>query len=320
MSHGHNHGHSHGHGHAHGLGIAEASEITKRVTRYSVGVALLLVTLKAYAWLMSGSVSVLASMADSGLDFLASLVTFFAVRYAATPPDAQHRFGHGKAEAFASLIQTGLVFASAALVGREAIDRLLHPEALGATKPAIAVMGLSIILTGLLVAAQSRALRQTGSVAVAGDRLHYATDLLSNVVALAGIIVYAVTDIAWVDAAAGLVIAAWLIWGAVSVFRQAGDQLMDHELADEARARIVALATEDGSITGVHNLRTRAAGPTIHIQLHADLDPNMTLIDAHAAIVAAERRLTAAFPSADIIIHPDPRGRAEPHGADELST
>ncbi len=316
MSHGHSH---HGHAHAHVLGFAEASEITKRVTRYSVAVALLLVGLKSYAWVMSGSVSMLASMADSGLDFLASLATFFAVRYAASPPDANHRFGHGKAEAFASLIQAGLVFASAALVGREAIVRLLDPEPLGATRPAIAVMALSMVLTALLVAAQSKALRQTSSIAVAGDRLHYLTDLLSNAVALLGVIVAAATDILWVDAAAGLIIAAWLIWGAIGVFRGAANQLMDHELADESRARIIALATEDGRISAVHNLRTRAAGPTIHIQLHADLDPNMTLIAAHDAIVAAEKRLTAAFPSADIIIHPDPRGRAEPHGADELS-
>jgi ferrous-iron efflux pump FieF len=90
--------------------------------------------------------------------------------------------------------------------------------------------------------------------------------------------------------------------------------LMDHELAEEARALIVERVTADGRISAVHGLRTRASGPVIHIQLHADLDPNMTLIEAHAAIVAAEERLVAAFPSADIIIHPDPTGQAQIHG------
>jgi divalent metal cation (Fe/Co/Zn/Cd) transporter len=89
---------------------------------------------------------------------------------------------------------------------------------------------------------------------------------------------------------------------------------MDHELPDEARARIVALMTEDARLTGVHQLRTRAAGPTVHIQMHADLDPELTLEAAHKVVVAAEKRVLEAFPSADIIIHPDPRGRAEPHG------
>ena len=89
---------------------------------------------------------------------------------------------------------------------------------------------------------------------------------------------------------------------------------MDRELPDEARARIVSLMTTDPRLMDVHQLRTRAAGPTVHIQMHADLDPALSLELAHEVVVAAERRVLAAFPSADIIIHPDPRGRAEPHG------
>jgi ferrous-iron efflux pump FieF len=116
------------------------------------------------------------------------------------------------------------------------------------------------------------------------------------------------------DAAAALVIAALLLWGAVGVFREASGQLMDRELPDEERAQIVALATEDPRLTDVHQLRTRASGPYVHIQMHADLDPQLTLEAAHAVIVAAEKRILAAFPAADIIIHADPRGRAEPHG------
>jgi len=314
MSHAHGHDHGHHLGHIHGLSIAASSQITRQVTRYAVAVALILIGLKLYAWWYSGSVALLASLADSSLDLVASLVTFFAVRYAASPPDAQHRFGHGKAEAFASLIQAGLVFASAALVGREAIVALIDPRPVTGEVAGIVVMVLSTLLTGLLIAAQSRALAKTGSVAVAGDRAHYASDLASNLVVLIGIAALAVTGLSRIDAACGLAVAAWLIWGAISVFRQASAQLMDHELADEARALIVALATEDGRIGGVHNLRTRASGPVIHIQLHADLDPNMSLVAAHAAIVAAEERLLAAFPSADIIIHPDPRGQAQAHG------
>jgi len=89
---------------------------------------------------------------------------------------------------------------------------------------------------------------------------------------------------------------------------------MDHELSDEARHRIVALMTEDGRVGDVHQLRTRASGPYVHIQMHADLDPTLSLVEAHRVMVAAERRVLKAFPAADIIIHPDPRGAAEPHG------
>jgi cation diffusion facilitator family transporter len=280
----------------------------------SVATAAVLVSIKLAAWLASGSTALLASMADSGLDLVASLATFWAVRYAAAPPDAEHRFGHGKAEAFASLIQAGLVFASAALIGREAVGDFLAPHALRQEGWAVAVMGVSTVLTGFLIAAQSRVLRRTSSVAVSGDRAHYATDLASNLIALLGIAASAWLGVNGLDAAAAVVIAALLLWGAVGVFREASSQLMDHELPDEQRAEIVRLATADGRLANVHQLRTRASGPYVHMQMHVDLDPEVTLETAHEAIVAAEKRILDAFPAADIIIHADPRGRAEPHG------
>jgi cation diffusion facilitator family transporter len=298
----------------HGLTARQSAALTRRVTLLSVSTAAILVTIKLVAWLASGSVALLASMADSGLDLLASLGTFFAVRYAVAPPDQEHRFGHGKAEAFASLMQAGLVFASAALIAREAIGDLLGPHPLKATGWAIAVMAVSTALTALLLVAQTRVLKQTASVAVSGDRAHYATDLASNLIALAGIAASAVLGINNLDAVAAILVAALLLWGAVSVFREASAQLMDRELSDEARARIVALMTEDPRLTHVHQLRTRASGPYIHMQMHIDLDPQLTLEAAHQVIVDAEKRVLAAFPAADIIIHADPRGRAEPHG------
>lgn len=293
---------------------AQTAVLTRRVTSLSVATAVVLVAAKAAAWLASGSVALLASLADSGLDLLASLITLYAVRYAVAPPDAEHRFGHGKAEAFASLMQGGLVFASAALIGREAIAGIMDPKPIAAGGWAIAVMGLSVVLTLGLITAQAWVLKRTRSVAVAGDRAHYAADLASNIAAMAGIAGAALLGLAWLDAAAGLLVAAWLLWGAIGVFREAGNQLMDHELPEDDRARIIALMKQDPRIQDVHQLRTRASGPYVHIQMHADLDPDSTLAAAHDALVAAENRVLAAFPAADIIIHPDPHGRAEPHG------
>jgi cation diffusion facilitator family transporter len=292
----------------------ESAALTRRVTVYSVVTAAVLVTIKLAVWWASGSVALLASMADSALDLLASLGTFFAVRYAVVPPDQEHRFGHGKAEAFASLMQAGLVFASAALIAREAAGDLLRPHPLQDQGLAIGVMLASMVLTALLIAAQNRVLRQTRSVAVSGDRAHYAADLASNVIALAGIAGSVWLGLNRLDAAAALVVAALLLWGAVGVFREASAQLMDRELPDEDRARILALMSEDPRLSHVHQLRTRASGPFVHMQMHVDLDPQLTLEAAHQVIVAAEKRVLAAFPSADIIIHADPRGRAEPHG------
>ena len=296
------------------LSAAETALLTRRITLASTVMALLLVTTKALAWRASDSIALLASAADSGLDLLASLVTFFAVRYAASPPDAEHRFGHGKAEAFASLMQGGLVFASAALVGREAIMGLIDPQPVRQEGLALAVMAISTVLTFGLISAQSWVLKRTSSVAVAGDRAHYATDLASNLAALAGIAAAAWLGLHGLDALAALVVTGLLLWGAISVFREAANQLMDRELPIEERERIIALVTQDVRLTDVHQLRTRASGPYVHMQMHVDLDPALSLQQAHAAVVAAEKRILAEFPSADIIIHPDPRGAAEPHG------
>lgn len=292
----------------------ETRAATRRVALLSVAVAAILIVVKAIAWRMSDSVAILASLSDSALDLVASLITVYAVRYAAEPPDAEHRFGHGKAEAFSSLMQGGLVFASGALIGREAIGALLHPRPVQHGLAGVVVMIVSIGLTLALITAQTRVVKASGSIAISGDRAHYAADLASNAVALVGVGAAAWLGLAWIDSAAGLLVALWLIWGAIGVFREASAQLMDQELPETERERIVLLATTDPRVLGVHQLRTRASGPYVHIQMHADLAADISLAEAHTTIVAAENRLLEAFPSADIIIHPDPRGLAEKHG------
>ena len=279
----------------------------------SVLTALALTGVKTAVWLGSGSTSLLASAADSALDLVAALGAFWAVRYAVAPPDAEHRFGHGKAEAFASLLQAGLVIASAALIGREAVGRLSHPQPVRAELAGLLVMALAIAATAALITLQGWVVRRTRSVAVAGDRAHYAADLLSNLAAIVGLALARLTgDPRW-DALAGGVVAVWLTWGAVGVFRTASREIMDRELADDEREHILELATSDARVLGVHQVRTRASGPFLHVQMHMDLDPDQSLVEAHVVIAAAERRITAAFPSADVMIHPDPHGHAEVH-------
>jgi cation diffusion facilitator family transporter len=296
------------------ISAEENTALTRRVTALSVATAGTLTVLKAIVWVASGSVAILSSFADSSLDLIAALGAFWAVRYAAAPPDAEHQFGHGKAEAFASLVQAGLVFASAALIGQEAIRHLVEPHRLERTGWGIAVMAFSTVLTGGLITVQTRVLRRARSLAVAGDRTHYMADLAANLIALVSIALAALFGISGFDAAGGMAVAALLLWGAIGVFRQASSELMDRELPEEARRRIIDLMTEDPRLTDVHQLRTRASGPFVHIQMHADLDPGLSLETAHEVVVAAEKRVLSSFPAADIIIHADPRGRAEPHG------
>jgi cation diffusion facilitator family transporter len=293
---------------------AAIARVTRSTALLSIAVACALIALKGWSWLSSGSVAMLSSLADSVLDLAASLFTYFAVRYAATPPDAEHRYGHGKAEAFAGLFQAGLVAISGALIAVEAVRRLFDPQPIAHGEEALGVMVVAMALTGWLIFMQSRALARTGSVATKGDRAHYAADLAANVVVVVGIAMSAFFGLAWADAIAGFFVALWLGHGAWHVAREAADHLMDRELPPQARERIKALAMAGGEFAAVHDLRTRTSGPYIHIQFHADLDPRLTLAEAHPMLVRAEERIRAAFPTADVIIHPDPRGASEPHG------
>ncbi|HWA00478.1 MAG TPA: cation diffusion facilitator family transporter [Caulobacterales bacterium] len=297
---------------------AEHTRLTRQTAALSVGVAGFLIVLKAWAWFASSSVAMLASLADSMLDLAASLFTYFAVRYAAAPPDREHRFGHGKAEAFAGLIQAGLVAVSAVLIGLEALSRFLAPRPIAHGDEGLMVMGISIVVTIALVYAQTRALKRTGSIATRADRMHYGGDVAANVVVVVGLGAGAYFGLAWADAAAGALVALWLAWGALHVSGEAADHLLDRELPDADRERIRALAEADPRFGRVHELRTRTSGPYVHIQFHAELDPQMTLEEAHKLVVAAEDRIRAQYPTADIIIHPDPRGRAEPHGHEDF--
>ena len=287
---------------------ADPHAVNRDVTRLSVGVAVVLIALKAFALGASGSVSILASLADSALDLAASLATFFAVRWAARPADDDHRHGHGKGEAMAALVQSGLVFASAVFIAWEALARMVDPRPVTGGSWGVGVIVISSLLTVWLIWRQARAVAATGSMAVAADRTHYAADLAANAVVLIGLASGAWLNAPGLDAAAGLVVAIWLFWGAVGLLRESADHLLDKEAPDADRIAITTAVLADPRITGVHQLRTRMAGTTLMIQMHVDLDPTLSLKAAHDIVVEAEHRIQAVRPGADTLIHPDPHG------------
>jgi len=290
----------------------DADLAARHATRLSVGVAVLLIALKAFALGASGSVSILASLADSALDLIASLATFFAVRWAAAPADEDHRYGHGKGEALAALVQAGLIFASAVFIGWEAVQRIFDPRPVVAGEWGAAVMVLSMAITAGLIWYQGRVVARSGSMAVHADRAHYAADLAAGAVVLIGVISGAFLSAPGLDAAAGLIVAIWLFWGAIGLLKTAADPLLDKAAPDADRVAVTSAVLADPRISGVHRLRTRMVGPVMMVQMHVDLDPTLTLQQAHDILEAAEARVLAAFPRADILIHPDPRGVIHP--------
>ncbi len=283
-------------------------------TYAAVGVALTLVVIKSFAWMLSGSVALLGALIDSCLDLFVSIVNLLAVRHALVPADKEHRFGHGKVEALAGLGQAALICLSALYLMIESYGRLANPQSIDNSFLAVGVMVISIALTLGLVVYQQRVSRLSGSLAIAADELHYRGDLLLNGGVIAGLVLSSMGGWLEIDGFIGLAIALYLLHTAWEILSQSADQLMDRELPDEARSRIKEIVLAHPKVTSVHDLRTRTAGRKQFIQMHVEMDPEMPLSDAHRISDEVEAGVLRAFPRADVLIHQDPEGHEDVSG------
>ena len=291
---------------------AARARLIRRAARASLAVAAVLIAVKFAAWLATGSVAVLSSLVDSALDAIASAVNFIALRHALQPADREHRFGHGKAEAIAGLAQSAFVAGSALFLTVESVSRLIRPQEIAYGGAGIAAMLLSMVLTFALVRFQSFVVARTGSTAIGADSLHYRADLLVNAAIVGALAAATWLDTSPIDPLVALLVAGYILRSAWAIMRTALDGLMDRELPDADRARIVAIVRSHPEVRGVHDLRTRRAGIQPFVQLHLELDGSMTLLEAHAVSDRVEAAIVAAFPGAEVIVHQDPEGIAEP--------
>lgn len=289
------------------------ARLMRLATYASVSTAVLLVAAKLAAWAATDSVAMLSALVDSLLDVLASLVNLFAVRQALQPADREHRFGHGKAEALAGLAQTAFITGSAIFLIFQAARRLASPAPVENSGFGIAVMVIAIVATSALVIFQRRVVRETGSVAIAADSLHYISDLLLNASVIVALILSASLGWRSADPIFAIGIAAVVLFSAWRILRTAFDTLMDRELSDELRERIRSIALSHPEVRDMHDLRTRRSGTNSFIQLHLDLDTDISLLRAHEIADVVEAKIKEAFPEAEIIIHQDPEGIAEDH-------
>jgi len=293
---------------------ASAEGLARRAALASVVCALLLGLLKAYAAWRTGSVAVLASLADSLLDLVASLVTLGGVHWAMQPADREHRFGHGKAEALAALFQVGVIAVSAFAILLRAVERLMEPRPGTDAEYGIGVSLIAIAVTLALTSYQRSVVRRTGSLAVGADRIHYTSDLLLNVAVIVALVLEGYAGIAGADALFGIAIAAWLLFGAWRASLAAIDQLMDKEWPEEKRRRFVEVAAQHPELIGLHDLRTRTSGAKDFAQFHIWMDPQMTVAAAHDVVERLERALAIAFPDTEFLIHVDPEGQVDEPG------
>ncbi len=282
-------------------------------TYAAVSVAVVLILVKAVAFVLTNSVAILSSLADSALDLMASVVNLWAVGHALTPADEEHRFGHGKAEPLSGLAQSAFIAGSAVLLIVEGVSRFSNQEKVVAGDIGIGVMVFAIVATFCLVTFQKYVVKRTGSVAIGADSLHYTGDLLLNLSVIVALVLSTYANVTWADPVFAIGIALFLLWNASHITRKSIEVLMDRELPEEERAAIKATVMKHPKVLGVHELRTRSSGVQTFIQLHMVLDPNLTLLDAHSISDQVEMSLLADYPGADIIIHQDPDGIEEYH-------
>jgi ferrous-iron efflux pump FieF len=290
---------------------AERSKLTARAAIASIAMAVTLIVLKSWAAYETNSTAMLGSLADSGLDLIASLVVLLGVRIAAQPADYDHRFGHGKAEALASLVQVILITISAIFIAVRAVQRLLAGAQTADAELGIGVSLLAMILTAALISYQRHVVRRTGSLAIGTDRLHYSSDLLLNGSVILALALDQFAGLPGADAVFGLLIALWLLWGAWKASSHAFDQLMDREWPDDLRERFLAAAKEYPELAGLHDLRTRSSGTHYFAQFHVWVPAQWTVQEAHDRLDAVEEALQERFPGTEILIHVDPEGQTD---------
>jgi ferrous-iron efflux pump FieF len=287
---------------------AEAERLKRLATYAAVTVAAILIAIKIWAWVATHSVAMLASLVDSTLDLVASGLNLVAVRHALTPADEEHRFGHGKAEALAGLGQAAFIGGSAAFLLFQSLERLIDPEPVHETTLGFGVIGVSIVLTVALVLFQRYVIARTRSLAISADHLHYATDIATNLGVVVAFVIAGLWGWQIADPLIGLAIALVIAWGALSILRGAYDELMDREFDEADRERIKEIVNRHAGVESLHDLRTRRAGHRSFIQLHLELPPKMTLLEAHRIADEVEDAIKKAFPDAEVITHQDPAG------------
>jgi ferrous-iron efflux pump FieF len=292
----------------------DRARLTQRAALASVAMARALLLAKAWAAIETDSTAMLGSLADSALDLVASLFALAGVRIAALPADHDHRFGHGKAEALVALGQVVLIAASALGIGWRAIDRLLNGAPTTSAELGIGVSVAAIVGTLLLLTYQRRVIAKTGSVVIKTDNIHYKSDIFLNLAVIAALVIDQYLNVRGADAAFGVALAAWLLWGA---WRAAGDsvnQLMDAEWPADKRESFLKACADYPELRGMHDVRTRSSGVHDFIQFHVWVPEAWTIKEAHDRLDAVEEDLQRRFPGTEIFLHLDPEGHTDREG------
>src|SRR4051812_16784026 len=292
-------------------GVVSEAGLKASAARSSVAAAALLIALKTVTGVLTGSISVWASLLDSAMDIFASAINYYAVRAASAPPDEDHRYGHGKAESLAGLFQSFVICASGLVLLWEAVRRIITPHQTASEWLGVGTMAVASGVSFALVSRLRQVARQTDSPALAADAIHYATDVYTNGAALFALLLVALTGWTLADPLISLLISGFILWSAVDVAREAVNVLMDRRLprAIDTQVASVIERFRDRGVLGFHDLRTRRSGSLKFIDLHLEVEADQTLQQAHDLTERVIDAIKAEIPRSHVQIHTDPQSR-----------
>lgn len=274
----------------------------------SVAIVVILIFAKSLAYYASGSSSVLSSLTDSVMDSFVSLIALGSIYYAQRPADEDHRWGHGKMEGVSALFQAAVIFAGAFFLVLEASSRFLAPAPIEHHGLGMAVMVFSIVLSALLVWIQKLSLRKAPSLAVEADSAHYGSDILINAGVMIVLLLTANGAPVWIDPLFTILVAAMMAGISRKIGGKAVDMLMDRELPDAERRRLIEIISGQEGVKGWHDLRATRHGMGVVVSVDIEADASLSLRAAHEIARQVESRILQAFPHAEILIHIDPEG------------
>lgn len=283
------------------------ADLASRAALLSFGSNFALMLLKLVVGWVTGSVAVLSDGIDSAEDVAASAIVFATIRWAAHPPDAEHPYGHGKAESLAAGAQGALIGLGAGLVFWRAIDRLVAGEVEIDLGPAFVAMLVTAAVNGLVLLYVLSAARRTGSVALRADSRHLLTNIAQAGSILIALALVWLTGRSVFDPLVALGLGTYLAWSGYTVLRTALPEVMDVALpSEEVRAVERVLASHRGPVRGYHRLRTRKSGRQRYVDMHMLVDPAMPVSEAHDLCERVEHAIRAELPSAVVTIHVEP--------------
>lgn len=278
----------------------------RRAARFSLIGAFVVLALKLFAWLATGSVGLMSDAAESTINVVAALTLVLALRLSRAPPDYEHPYGHEKVEDLSSAFEAGLIMVAAVWIAGTAIGRLVSPEPLGFVGLGLTIAGVSALLNAALSWWVGREGSRLGSAALSANARHLATDVWTSVGVILGVLLADWTGVLRLDPVVALLVAVHIGREGTKVFATSVSQLMDERLPEGEEKIVLAAMDQHPDVLGYHRLRSRRAGRARFVEVDVFVTGELSVRKAHELVVALEEDIHASLPNLVTTIHVEP--------------